>query len=304
VSIHVDKFLVKGIRDELNSAINEVPQSWPTWCQNLPMTARNETFAWAGDLPTPRVMTDGRLLQHIDGYDYDVTTHTHELSVLIDREMLEDDQIGALMSRVNSLGRAWPTYKESLAIGQVLAADTNLAWDGTALIADTRVVGASANIDNLLGGAAATGTIPTSAEFLAAMAVIIAAMVRFQSDKGKPTPNLLAIQKLLILAPPTHTDPIRTALAATELAATTNIYGKGLAEAHFSPFITDDDTTYVIANGDAKKPILHLSKTPLETIVYSDPHWIDHNDGLLVTLRERFDFVPGDFYKIVEYIWT
>jgi hypothetical protein len=302
MAIVIDEFLKKAIRDDLMAAVLQVPQTWPTWTKQITMTSENDTLAWPGDLPQPRVMVDGRLTQSIEGYQYDVTTDTHELTLLFDQQFLEDEQIDAMQPRISQLGRSWGTYWQRLAIQKLITPGNT--WDGTDLYDDSRTVGASGAIDNKQTLEAATGTVPTSSEFLNALQLCRGTFATFKSDKGQPNVTLNAVENMHVLAPFTYHRAILEALHATELAATTNVYAAEAGTVEFSPYITSADLMYVIANGDPdRKPLIWLDRTPFQILIYSDPFWVDYNGGLLVAMRQRGRFIPNDFYSIIQFTW-
>jgi len=184
---------------------------------------------------------------------------------------------------------------------------TLLAYDGSTFFDDTRTEGDSGTIDNnLTSVAAADNAIPTAAEFLAEMAIIKAKMARFNDDTGRPG-NLAALQSVRVLAPPEAEKSLLEALRSTLISNTDNVYGRGLAELDLNPFFTYSGTTctiYVHAVGDPFKGLIHQQRTPLEILVYDDPYWMDANNGVLVTCRERFVFAYGQFRRMAKHVFT
>jgi len=305
----LQKLTTAGIRRGLQEQIDAAPQIWQEHCQEEEATTKVTPFAWAGAMPQPREMVDGRRIKGIRAFSYDITNKTYELSVLFPREWFEDDQTGAIKMRIAEMATAWAAYKPYL-FTQMLENGGSagyIAYDGNTFFHDTRTEGASGAIDNnLTSVAAADNAIPTATEFLAQMAIIKAKMARFLDDQGRPG-NRGAMGKIRVLIPPEAEKDIREALNSTLIGNTDNVFGRGLAEMEINEFFTHSATTctiFVHAVGSPQKGIIHQQRTPLEIVTYDQPEWMDRNDGLLVTLRERFVFAYGQFRRMVKHVFT
>lgn len=299
-----------GIHRELATRIEAVPQTWERFTKKLPMKAASQKYGWLGDLPRPRVMEGGRHFQGIGEYTYDVENRAHELSFIIDREKYEDDQMGLIRDRIAQVADAWGTYKQWLFIQMLIDGATagHVAHDGLTFFHGARTLGDSGVIDNSLTADAATGTIPTPAEFLDAIQACKTAMARFRSDKGLPTITRSAIRALSVLIPPIYERAAAEALTSTTISqgygTADNVYGRGLATPEVESLLTADNKMYLLATGDeTRKPILYAEheEAKLEIVIDIDPVNVAKNDGVLVMLRERFDFAYGDFYTAIEF---
>jgi hypothetical protein len=303
----LEKLSTRGIRAELQTRIDEIPEWWRPHCTEMESTTQVEPFGWAGSIPQPREMVDGRRIKEIRAFTYDIRNKTYELSVLFPRVWFEDDQIGSIRLRIGEMAKAWRAYKPYLFTYMLEQGGTLTAYDGNTFFHDTRTEGDSAIIDNnLTSVAAADDAIPTAAEFLAQMAIIKAAMRRFQDDQGWPG-NLSAMQQLRVIIPGEAEKSVLEALRSTLISNTDNVFGRGLAELDVDDFLTYSATTctmFVHAVGDSLKGMIHQQRTPMEIIVYDGPEWIDANDGVLVTLRERFVFAYGQFRRMVKQVFT
>jgi phage major head subunit gpT-like protein len=98
--------------------------------------------------------------------------------------VFEDDQIGTLAPRLGQLGEEAARHPGQLVLS--LFETNGLAFDGVAFFADTRVIGRSANIDNIQ---TQTGT--TVANIQTDLAVVRQRLRLFQDDQGRPMNNIL-----------------------------------------------------------------------------------------------------------------
>ena len=302
----ISALTTKGVRGELMDRIGKAPVIWPQHCTPLDSKTQVEPHAWMGALPPPRQMIDGRRLQGMRAFTYNVENQEWELSFLLPRRLFEDDQTGNMQIRIQEVADLWTMNKEYLFAQMLINGATagNLAYDALTFFHDTRTEGSSGTIDNATTSAAATGTIPTASEFLDAMAVIKALMFAYLDDQGRNPANFTAMTDVRVVIPPHYERAAKEALEATMLSNTSNVFGAGLAKADICPFLTDDAIMYVHAVGAPVKGIIYQQRKPLEILVYTDPYWVDANNGVVVTLRERFVFAYGQFRRMVQHTFS
>lgn len=295
--------IVKGARAELFESMARVPQTWDKYCQKVSSNTKVEPYAWPGALPKPRVHIDGRALQTMRDFTQNITNVAYEMSFVIDRDYIADDQTGLIMSNIRSIGEAYGSYKNELFATMIEAGGSSTAtFDGVAYFSDSRTIGDSGTIDNNTTSAAGTGTIPTSAEFLADLKTIVAAMHRFNDDKARPY-NEVALQNISCLIPPEYEGPVREALNASFISQTDNTM-KGYASFDVFPYLTDDDLMFVCALGAEKKPFVYQQREALEVVMHDSAESYAHNNGLLVECRERFVFAYGDPRRCVLHTYS
>jgi len=254
-------------------------------------------------------MVDGRRIKELRTFTYDIKNKEYELTVLIPRKWLEDDQTGAIRLRISEMATAWKSYKPYL-FTQMLENGGSagyVAYDGNTFFHDTREEGASGAIDNdATSVAAAANAVPTAAEFLDEMAVIKALMARYKDDQGRPA-NIGAMSQVRVIAPPEAERSLMEALRSTLISNTDNVYGRGLAELDINPLLTASATSctiFVHAVSHPLKAIIYQQRTPLDIVLFDSPEFMDANNGLLITLRERFVFAYGQFRRMVRHVFT
>lgn len=306
---------VKGALDAFHQRIDSIPEVWRNYATIGESTTATETYAFANAVPEPRVMTGERHIQGMGDANFTVTNDTHELTILVHREAFEDDQVSGINSRFRELAEVYATYKDSLFTALLVNGATGLApLDATAFFADTRVFGASANIDNNLTSEAAAGNaVPLATELVLQLAIMKAAMLAFQDDVGRPF-NVLASTKMRLAVMPAAEYVTRMALRAAFLpmvaadGATDNVnIFQDMAELDVLPYHTASSTTstmYLAMLGAERKPILYQQRTPLEIIVDMDPTNVAERNGVLVMCRERYKMTYGDPRRMVRHIWT
>jgi hypothetical protein len=300
----LQKLTTKGIRAELNDGFQNVPSIFMNNVTKTDSDVDIEPYGWIGGLPQPAEVVGDRRAEHLTGFSYNVQNKEYELTILVPRNWLEDDRTNQIMDLLNDGAVAWMMYKDLLFANMLVNGATagNLAYDGNTFFHDTRTEGDSGAIDNKATSAATTGTIPTSAEFLAALNTARGVMLRYKDDRGNPN-NWQAMQQLRIIIPPTYDTPAREAMNATLLSSTTNVQ-VGAAEIDECPFLTADTKMYFSAVGAKRKGIIYQERTPLSIDVFNSPNEIADRRGLQVILRQRYVFAYGDFRRMLEYTYS
>lgn len=296
--------IVKGAQAAFHETLDKIPQVWDKHCAIYPSDTAVEPHAFPGFIPRPREFVNGRQIQGLRDFTYNIENNEYELSIAIDRKYFEDDQTGLIAERMKEMAEVWGTYKDYLFAALLVAGTTGTAFDGTAFYADTRVIGVSANIDNLTTSvAAADPAVPTAAEFLATLNLSKGFFRGYQDDTGRPF-NSLAVTDLRVIAPPIFEAPIFEALNATFIASTENVF-KGMADVDVLDYLGSSNAVmYVNALGATRKPFIMQQRTPLEIEIIDSPEALALHNAVLVLCRERFVFAYGDPRRSLVHTYT
>ncbi len=143
-----------------------------------------QTYHWFGTPPSfVDVDHDEVPFDGLNKFSLTIVDKLFKSGLQIDRRALEDDKLGLLTPRIQQMAMAAEHFIGDRVLSQLN--DNPNAYDGTALFADTRTIGDSANIDNNTTSAAASGTAPTVAELQAAIGTVRGQMAAFQDDRGR-----------------------------------------------------------------------------------------------------------------------
>lgn len=291
-----ENLIAKGAINTFHDTLADFPETWRPYVTEIPSDAAVEQLVWGGSVPEPREFIDGRSIQGMRDFTFNLTNQEFELSIKINRTHFEDDRTGIINMQIQDMAEVWGQFKNSQ-FATLLTGGGN-AHDGTAFFANTRVVGDSANIDNTTTLAAGTGTIPTQAEMLNAVVDAKARMRRFESDQGRPY-NTSAIRELRVLVPPTYER------AAAEATVLTLNAGGANALSSFATYdvmdeLTADTLMYVCAVGNSRKPFIYQERTPVEVRVLDSEDDMALHGGVLVLARQRYVLAFGEFRRAIQ----
>lgn len=295
--------LLAGVLTNFRALFNkdfEAAQAFQGWKQ-VAMTINSkkltETYAWLGTPPAMQDVTHDELtLQGLNPFNFSISNNVYKAGIEVGRPALEDDDLGLILPRVRQLGAEAARHPGELIFN--LMEDNNNAYDGTAFFADTRVIGSSANIDNLLGGAYGDGTV---AEFQAGLKAARAAMRAFQDDHGRPmnlVPNVIVVPPDL---EETAWRSIATERAGNQDRATmpaniSGIFQSGGYTVLTNPFLTQVDDWFVFHVAGAVKPFVYQTRVApaLEGITTPNSESGVVRDKFIYSVRARYNVGYGE----------
>lgn len=301
-----------GTKAAFYQAMDRVPNVWKNYCQIIPSTAPSEQYTWLGTLPEPREFLSGRDFQGIRDFTMTLANKTYEMSFIIDRESVEDDQHGQIQQRIAEVAEAWATWKDKAFI--TMLEGTLTGFDSVTFFAATHAVGASGTWDNDYTDATVSDPIhPTVAELKVELALLmggatgITGLWYAKDDQGRPFGEL-ARTKLRALIPPSFQISFIELVNSTMISTSDNPFWNNWCEIDVCPYLTAPTSShgyfYIAACGATRKPFIFQERVPLEVVVFNDSQSVADNNGLKVLTRERFRFGAGEFRYIVKHDLT
>lgn len=222
-------------------------------------------YNWLGTVPKLQDVTGRTVaISGLNSFNFSLQNAEFQAAIEVERMAIERDQLGLITPRVSQLGLEAARYPAEQICNLVL--NNSNAYDGAAYFGDTRVIGASANIDNLRAG---TGT--TIAQIQADIGTMNGVMQLFQDDQGRPegrkintfmVPTALEVvfwqalnrtagDNVVSPIPPQNINAGITAWAASGYTVIVN------------PFLTDANDWYgFFIGGPAERPFLYQVEMP------------------------------------------
>lgn len=217
-----------------------------------------ERYPWFGDVAAVREWIGDKALAGLRDYDYTIRNRDWYSGFSIDRNELEDDQLGGILPLIDMLAMSAAKFPAELIIELLAEGDSRLAYDGAAFFSNR-----AAPNDNLLAG---TGT--TLATVKSDIQTARAAMQRFTSDRGKVmglngdtivcAPELEAIMIEAVTAPSIITNGEGT---------TVNPISRWIKRVISSPELSDANDWYLLATEFPLRPfIFQTRKAPVSVL--------------------------------------
>lgn len=286
--------LMTGYRTIFQQSLDEAfaePQLKEQIATQFDSNTDKESYSWMGANPTMEEWKDKRQYRDLNLYDYTLTNKHYEGTIAVSRDTYEDDKYGMIAPRVRGLANRAVRHWNQLAVSQLDNGETLLAYDSVEFFSDTRVLGTSGNIDNLLSGSYSG----SETEIRAALAAAFVAMQNFKDDKGVPmglVPDTIVCSPSMLIA-------LRQALLPGVAGTTRPEAGIFSNDRIFSsPWIDNDSLDwYVLCTRQVEvRPIIFQMRKQPEFISIEDPkqdHVFNYNE-FLYGVDDRFAVGYGD----------
>lgn len=175
--------LTKGLNATFVKAFNsmEDPADVMPFMTITNSSSNQEDYGWLGQSPQMVQWIDERRLQALNDFSYSIPNLDYEATLSVNRNDIEDDQLGNVGIRINELARRARVHPRKLFFETLVAGTTELCYDGVAFFSNSHEEGESGTQDNLLAG---VGT--TLANLQADFEAAEAAMLSFLDDQGEP----------------------------------------------------------------------------------------------------------------------
>lgn len=136
-----------------NQAFDQAPSQWPLVAMETPSGGRSVDYKWLGQFPAMREWLGDRVIKDLSAFHYEITNKDYEATVEVDRNDIEDDQIGVYTPMIQGLGQAAKAHPDTLVFQLLKAGFDTLCYDGQYFFdTDHSVNGASVSNDGSGGG--------------------------------------------------------------------------------------------------------------------------------------------------------
>ena len=289
--------LEKGLRAEFMKAFNngENPADVMPMIMQTRSTSDSEKYGWLGQSPVMSEWTDERKLKGLLDFNYTLPNKSYEATISVDRDVMEDDQLGAVSVRVQDLAVKARNHVRKLFFDAVVAGTTELAYDGVAYFSASHVEGESGTQSNIEPVTLA-GASWTVAELKTAFIDSRARMRGFKDDIGEPWNE--GEMDIIIVGSPDSEGVIDELLLANEISSTTNTL-KGAARKLISSRLSGNDL-YLFNVAGTIKPLIWQTRRDIEFVALEEGERAFMRKQLLFGVDKRDGFGYGLWQKAVK----
>lgn len=285
--------------DEFPSMLNSMP--WTQLTTRVESNGAGEEFSFWGTVPRVQDVTNKPLeLGGLTPYSFTIMNRLWKAGFPIKRQAFERDKLQQLRPKVDQLMQEMAAHPGELVLGQLVS--NPKAFDGVALFADSRTIGASANIDNKITSSGGV----TAAKLRTLVGDARARMMFFQDDHGRPrgkAPTHLVISpndsNLFYEAFAVGGGSSDVALAPGGQLTTWTVKNYTIMEC---PQLTTSGVFYALSVGSAFKPFVYQVEIEpkLEGITTIDNVTTILNEDLIYTARGSYNVGVGDPRDVME----
>lgn len=231
----------------------------------IPSGARGNVYPMHAKLAKLRQWEGERKIVNAKSYRYNLDNEKYELTLEVDRDDIEDDNIGVYSMVIDDMGQQSRLWPDDLVFAAILAGGTETAYDGTAFFSNSHNLGGH-TIDNLFASTALTAD-----NFAAARA----AMMEYTGEDGES----LRVRPDVLLVPPALEVKARKIVQASTIvessAAVDNVL-RGLCEVVVAPQLATsagglDTTWYLLDTSRPIRPFIFQQRMAPEMVALTSP---------------------------------
>lgn len=112
------------------SGLGMAASTYERIAMRVPSTTRTQEYGWLGQMPRVREWIGERVIQGLNTYGYSIRNRPFELTIGVDREDIEDDNIGIYTPLFTEMGRATATFPDELVWPLLSAGFVTPCYDG------------------------------------------------------------------------------------------------------------------------------------------------------------------------------
>jgi phage major head subunit gpT-like protein len=291
-------FLEKGLKAAFDDAYSQFigdrySKILALLTTEVPSTSASEKYGWMGDVPAVREWLGDKQSGTMVDYNYTIPNKDWESTIDIDRDELDDDQLGRILPRIQMMAQRMKSWKGKLVAQFLAAGTTGLAYDGSAYFANR-----TAPNDNLLAGSGNTAILGSSGlTYLEIdIAAARAAMQEFVSDKGEP----LGLELDTIVCPSGLESLFIQACMSPQPMGVTNPATQWIKNVICLPGLSDQTDWYGFCTGYALKPFIFQNRKDTDLVL--DDTQVKRNRKLYYSAESRGNAGYGFFQMGVKVV--
>jgi phage major head subunit gpT-like protein len=245
-----------SLKTIFNKALENAPTAWEKTAMKVPSTSSQNDYAWLGKFPRMRKWLGDKVIRSLSAFKYTVVNDDYEATVEVDRNDIEDDNLGIYTPMAQDAGFSAKQLPDELINDIKNNAFINTCYDGQYFYDTDHPVtdenGAIRSVSN-------KGTAALSAESFADVAASYGAariaVMGFKDDEGRS----LGLVPDLLEVPPALEATARIICENDKLLDESPNPYKGTAEVLVNPGLTSSTAWF-----------LHVTNQPLKPFIYQE----------------------------------
>ena len=214
-------------------------------------SSRNE-YKWLSQFPRMREWLGEKVVKQFEGFSYTIVNKDWEATVEVDRNDIEDDNLGIYGPQAQMAGASAKRFPDEIVFALVNDGFTNLCYDGKKFFSGVHPVGEK-DVSNKGTKALKIDTLENAKDSYGAART---AMMKLLDEEGRP----LGTRPNVLLVPSALEDTARALMMSERLEdGKVNIY-KGTATAISTPWLTDDKAWFLLDTTHPIKPFIYQER--------------------------------------------
>jgi len=281
----VNKQALEGIffnlKTTFNKAFDAAPSAWEKVAMKVTSTSGENRYKWMDRFPRMQRWIGEKAVKQLQGHGYTVVNEDWEATIEVDRNDIEDDNLGVVGPETQMAGHSAKQLPDEIVFELANQGFTALCYDGQPFFdADHPVGDGKGGEVSVSNKGTAALAVSTLAAAKASYGAARTAMRGFKDDEGRP----LGVRPNVLLVPPALEDIGRTLLTAERLEdGKPNIY-KDTAELVVGDWLTSDTAWYLLDTTKPVRPFIYQERKAPAFVAMTDINSPD------VFHRRKFQF--------------
>jgi len=252
-----------SLKTTFNKAFSAAPSTWQKIAMEVPSTSGQNDYSWLSNFPKMRRWIGAKVVKALEAYKYVVANEDFEATVEVDRNHIEDDQLGIYLPQAQMAGFSAAQLPDELVYEAVNGGFTKLCYDGQYFFDTDHQVG-NGSVSNK------TTAVLSYASLAAAQAgygLARTSMKKFKDEEGRS----LNITPTVLLVGPALEDTARALLTNDKFADDKPNPYKGTAELVVDGRIESDTAWFLLDTSKPVKPFVYQPRKKPEFVSQTNP---------------------------------
>ena len=123
-------YMFRGFKATFQGAFDDTPSQLDKIAMTVPSTTSTEDYGWMGAIPGMREWVGDRVIHNLSMHTYSIKNKPFELTIGVDRDKIEDDQLGIFNPMIASMGYEARIHPDKLAYGLLAKGFETPCYDG------------------------------------------------------------------------------------------------------------------------------------------------------------------------------
>ena len=240
-----------NLKTTFNKAFDAAPSIWQQTTMLVPSGSSQNDYTWLSRFPKMRKWLGDKVVKALEAFKYTVVNDDWEATVEVDRNDIEDDNVGIYAPQAQEAGYSAKQLPDEIDADLKNNAFSNFCYDGQYFYDDDHDV-AGSSVSNL--GTAALSAATTAAA-AASYGAARQAIMEFTDDEGRP----LGLISDTLEVPPALEATGRLLLENEKLTDESPNPWRGTAKLLVNPRLTSSTAWF-----------LHVTSRPVKPFVYQE----------------------------------
>ncbi|HCQ9810027.1 TPA: Mu-like prophage major head subunit gpT family protein [Acinetobacter baumannii] len=133
--------LSTNLKKVFDKAFEAAESTWEQVAMSVPSNGASNTYAWIENFPKMRKWVGDKAVKQLKGHAYTLVNDDFEATVEIDRNHIEDDQLGIYKPQAEMAGESSKQWPDEMVYTVLTSGFTELCYDGKPFYATNHQVG-------------------------------------------------------------------------------------------------------------------------------------------------------------------